>query len=83
MRQQSKQMSSEILQRVKQEAKKQCEEIENQVLAEIRNYHLKELEYRRQQYEKCIAEINEQHYFKQINVSYFNAMVPFLSYNVP
>ena len=62
-------MSAAILERVKQEARKQCEEIENLVLSEIRNYHQKELENSRKQYEKCISEINQRHHLQQINVS--------------
>ncbi|XP_065203755.1 general transcriptional corepressor trfA-like isoform X2 [Planococcus citri] len=73
VRQQSKQMSAAILDKVKREAQRQCEEIENQVLSEIRNYHQKELEYSRQQYEKCISEINQRHYLQQININNRNS----------
>lgn len=62
-------MSAVVLDRVKRNAARQYEETENRVLSEIREYHLKELAAMRAQYEKCINDINQQHYVKQVQVT--------------
>lgn len=65
----SKKVAASLLERAKRNANRKFQEMENRVLAEIRQHYSQELASVRQHYENCISEINKQHYVKLVGVS--------------
>lgn len=64
-------MAAAVLERAKRETERQYQDTENRILSELREHYSKELAVVRQYYNKCVSDINQQHYVKQHAVGLF------------